>query len=212
MPFLREINPSNGITAGIWHITETSGELRSLVHLDKTEELLYASFSHELRKRHWLAYRVLLRELLAPHSSALYYDDHGKPCLTSGSHHISVSHAGDYAAAVYSEKFPVGIDIEQLKERIERVKERFMQEVELRSLSTQNRLEHLYVYWCGKEALYKLRGTPELDFRRDFHIHPFEYLCTTNQNCKATIGLNDIPQDYTLHYIKTGDYMLVVAY
>jgi phosphopantetheinyl transferase len=212
MPFIREIHLSDGIRAGIWHITEGSGELRSLVHLNESEQHLYDSFSHDLRKRHWLAYRALLQLLLAPHSSEVYYDDFGKPCLNSGSHYISVSHAGEYAAAVCSDKFPVGIDIEQLKDRIERVKERFMLPGELASISAQNRLEHLYIYWCGKEALYKLIGKPELDFRRDIHIHPFEYLCTTNRSCKATLTYNGIHQSYELFYEKTGNYMLVVAY
>lgn len=212
MPFVREINPSDGIRAGIWHITETAGELRSLVHLNEPEQILYTSFSHDLRKRHWLAYRALLGHLLAPLPSDIFYDDNGKPFLNSGSHHISVSHAGEYAVAVCSKKNSVGIDIEQLKDRVERVKERFLIVQELESLAVENRLEQLYIHWCGKEALYKMTGTPELDFRNDIHIHPFDYLCNTKQTCLATLTVNDFPEEHRLYYEKLADYMLVVAY
>jgi len=212
MPFLCDVNPSDGIGAGIWHITETAEELRTLVFLSESEQIICDSFRHDFRKRHWLAYRALLRHLLAPLPTEICYDENGKPFLVSGSHEISVSHSGEYAAAVYCKTSPVGIDIEQLKERVDRVKERFMLTIELDSIVSETRLEHLYVHWCGKEALYKLVGKPELDFRRDIHIHSFDYLCNTNRTCKATLRVNGTPQEHTLFYEKIGDYMFVIAY
>lgn len=212
MPFLQEINPSDGIRAGLWKITETAGELLANVHLSKSETILYESFRHELRKRQWLAYRALLKHLLAPLVTDLSYDLHGKPYLDSGSHYISVSHAGDYAAAVCSENKPVGIDIEQIKDRVVRVKERFLQPKELESLTQENYLEQLYVYWGGKEAVYKLHGKPDVDFRNDIYIHPFDYLCNTNRQCKATLTIPRCSTDYVLDYMETGGCMMVVAY
>ncbi|MEI7500856.1 MAG: 4'-phosphopantetheinyl transferase superfamily protein [Bacteroidota bacterium] len=212
MPFIREINPSDGIRAGIWLITETAGELHSLVQLNEPEQILYQSFKNDLRKRHWLAYRALLRQLISPFPSDISYNENGKPFLNSGSHYISVSHAGEYAAAVCCKTNPVGIDIEQIKERVERVKERFLLKKEVDSISITNRLEHLYVHWCGKEALYKLNGTPELDFRNDIHIHPFDYLCNSNHTCKATLTVDEFPQEYKLYYEKIENNMLVIAY
>lgn len=212
MPIVREINPSGEIRAGIWHVTESAGELLSLVHLDESEQIRYESFSHDLRKRHWLAYRALLRHLLFPLPPGIFYDNNGKPLLSSGSHHISVSHSGEFAAAACCEVHAVGIDIEQLKGRVERVKERFLSPSELASINQENRIEQLYIRWCGKEALYKLNGKPELDFRNDIHIHPFDYLCNTNRTCMATLRLNDTPLEYQLYYEKIEEYMLVVAY
>lgn len=212
MPLLREICPSGGIRCGIWNITETAGELLDIVHLSASENLLYGTFSHDLRKRQWLAYRALLKQMLDPGSADLGYDLNGKPFLRSGTHHISVSHAGDFAAAAISEDTNVGVDIEKLKVRVERVKDRFMLPGELDSLDPADRLEQLYVYWCGKEALYKLHGNPGLDFQNDIYIHRFDYFCNTNHICKATLTVNGCKKDYTLHYEKNGDYMIVVAY
>jgi phosphopantetheinyl transferase len=145
-------------------------------------------------------------------NAELSYDPHGKPFLDSGSHHISVSHAGEFAAVVCSDNVVVGIDIEKMKDRVERVKERFLQKIELDTLAQENRLEQLYVFWGGKEALYKLNGKPDLDFRNDIHVHPFDYLCNTNSKCRATMTVGGLKKDLTLFYCKIEDYMLVVAF
>jgi phosphopantetheinyl transferase len=212
MPILREINIAGGIRAGIWQITESAEELLTQVNLSGSEKTMYSSFHNELRKKHWLAYRSLLKQMLDPASPDLLYDQNGKPNLISGSHHISVSHAGDFAAVVCSDHLAVGIDIEQLKDRVERVKERFLGETEIESIAPACRLEQLYVYWGGKEALYKLNGRPDVDFRNDIYIHPFDYLCNTKQYTRATVTVSGVEMDYSLWWEKVGDYMLVVAY
>jgi phosphopantetheinyl transferase len=212
MPFFLEIHPAEGIHAGIWHITETSGELLSQVNLSDSERTAFDTFRHDLRKRQWLGCRALLQHLLKPFPAAVIYDRNGKPGLDSGSRHISFSHAGDYAAAVVSSNKPAGIDIEKMKDRVERVKERFLHADELAAIGHENRLEQLYLYWCGKEALYKINGNPDVDFRNDIHIHPFDYLCHTDQICGATLSINGSASDYSLFVRTVGEYMLVVAY
>lgn len=213
MPLIREISPAGGIHAGIWQITETADELLDLTRLTNPELNTYRSFRHELRKKQWLAYRTLLKQLLAPLNSAISYDQFGKPGLLSGSHHISVSHAGELAAVVYSEQYVVGIDIEKMRDRAERVKERFLQAGELESLSGESHhLEKLYVFWGGKEAIFKLHGKPDADLRNDIYIHPFDYLCNRNRYCRAALTIGNQRMDYTLFFEPVEGYMLVVAY
>jgi len=212
MPFFREIIPDSGIRTGIWRITETAEELLAMVHLNDQELNILGKFSHEMRKKQWLACRALLKHLLDPLDTNLTYDLNGKPHLNTGSHQVSISHAGEFAAVVCSENRAVGVDIEKIKDRIERVKDRFLQEKELKSVAVENRIEQLYIFWGGKEALYKLHGKPDVDFRTDIYIHPFDYLCNTNQYGSASITLNDTRQDYTLFYKKIEDYMMVVAF
>jgi len=212
MPFVREIVPAGDVRAGIWHITEPHEELLDLVRLTEAETVLYGSFRHELRKKQWLACRALVNRFLYPASPAISYDPNGKPFLISGSHHLSVSHAGDYAAAVFSRTGAVGIDIEKIGERIERVKERFLFEGEIASLCPEYRLEQLYIYWCGKEALYKLNGRADLDFRNDIRIHPIPYLCEPGLTGKATLMVDGSAKDYDLYYEKTGNYMVAIAW
>jgi 4'-phosphopantetheinyl transferase len=212
MPFFQELNPAAGVRAGIWNITEPADELLAHIHLGDAEKTRVASFRNDLRKRQWLAYRALLQHLLYPLPCAISYDLNGKPFLDSGSHHISVSHAGEFAAAVISETRFVGIDIEKMKDRIERVKERFLGTSEMESVVQEDHLRQLYIYWCGKEALYKLQGTPHVDFRNDIYIPPFDYLCHTNKQCRATMHINGRTMEYMLDYRVIGEYMVVVAF
>lgn len=210
MPVIHQFGFHESLT-GIWQITETSGQLLTRLAPDKEAMKQYRNFTHEQRKKQWLAYRLILKHLLSPSQAGIRYDIHGKPFLISGSHHISVSHAGTMAAAVCNRKFEVGIDIETIKDRLARVKERFLNRDELDHLDTKPDLELLYIHWCGKEALYKLLGTPDTDFKKDIHIHAFDYLCHSNGTFIATLDTPAGPMSCTLFYRKVQDYMLVVA-
>ena len=69
----------------------------------------------------------------------------------------------------------VGIDIEYRSDRVKRIRSRFLAPEEEQNIDTAHEEEHLLVYWCAKEALYKLAGQEEVDFREQLHISPFPY-------------------------------------
>ena len=200
------------IKAAVWHITETVEELLTFVQPDKDDMLVCQSYKNLQRKKQWLAYRALLMEILAPCKVKLFYDENGKPMLASGTHHISVSHAGDYAAAVVCMHVKVGIDIELIRPRIERVKGRFLSNAELLAISPTPSLEILYHYWCSKEALYKLHGSPGVDFINDIRVHPINYLCTPKGTGKATLVYGTKHEEHSVYYEKMGELMIAVAY
>jgi phosphopantetheinyl transferase len=208
---IREQSPEPGLRLGIWHITEPAGELLAMLDLSEEEARQCAAISHDLRKRQWLACRVILRKLTEPGSPAVVLAESGKPFLRSGLFHISLSHSGEYAAAACSSIGPVGIDIERMKGRVERVKERFLTAEELAWIGTEHRLEKLHLCWCAKEALYKVYGEPELDFRNDIRIHSFDYLCNMNGECTATLNRDGSQEQFLLNYESLEDYMIAVA-
>ena len=212
MPLLREICPSPGIRAGIWHITETPDELFSGLTPGKAEVALYHTFRNEQRKRHWLGARAALSALLSPLPSALETDANGKPFLPSRTHHVSLSHAGDYAVAVIRHDGLVGIDIEKISPRIDRVKDRFLLPDELNALEQENRLEQLSLYWGAKEALYKLRGNPGVDLRNDLYVGRFDYLCKSVQTGHARLREDGCWRDYTIWWEEWNGYMIVIAW
>ena len=51
-----------------------------------------------------------------------------------------------------------GIDIEYRSDRVKRIRSRFLAPEEEQNIDTAHEEEHLLVYWCAKEALYKLAG------------------------------------------------------
>lgn len=97
----------------------------------------------------------------------------GKPIAANSSLHISLSHSKWWGAAAVSETKLVGIDIETLEERIERIAHKFLQPDELAAIADK-RIETLTLYWSAKESLYKLYSEKQLDFASQLLIAPFE--------------------------------------
>ncbi len=211
MPFLREIHPAKGIRAGLWNITETPEDLLSGLRLDVEETARFANIRNLHRQRHWLACRAALARLTDP-PPVMKYSPHGKPYLAGNGVEISLSHAGDFAAAAIRDDGPVGIDIEKITARIEKVRERFLQPGELDRIAAEHRLEQLYVYWGAKEALYKLYGEPGIDLQNDIYIHPFDYLCHTIQFGKAAVNASGTRSEHIIRWEESEGYMLVMAW
>lgn len=207
--FNKEIDSQTRL--GLWKIDEAKEALKEHVELDPAEEDQYASFKSEVRKKQWLSYRILLKEMLSPDPPFLEYDANGKPRLRNSGLFLSISHSGDYSAVITSKTCPVGIDIERLKDRIYRIKDKFLTVEEDQKIGETNRLEKLYVAWGAKEALYKIYGRPEVDFQRDIFIESFDYLCGGKGQCKARMNTPEGLEKYTIFYERISDYMLVYA-
>ncbi len=211
MPLLLNEIISGTICLGIWKIEESSDCLRSMLSLNDKEEIYIQSVRNEQRKKHWLGYRVLLREIMKDQDPEIVYDSHGKPYLKNDPRFLSVSHSGDLAAVIISQKSPAGIDIEQIRDRIERVTEKFLSEKEISSVGIENRLEKLYVCWGAKEAMYKVCGKPDVNFIHDMEIAPFNYLCIGRGSAKAEMKTPGGKLHFGITYRKINNYMLTYA-
>lgn len=104
-----------------------------------------------------------LVSLLAP-GCTVGHRRNGAPFLegnNAGNLHISISHSRTQAAVAISPR-PVGIDIEDYREQLQRVKKRFLSADELVVYENDNEL--LLKAWCAKEAIYKLVQIDGLPF------------------------------------------------
>lgn len=155
---------------GVWEIGETVEELYSQVKLSDHEESIFHSFSTESRIKQWLAYRRLIREIISPQEYPVHYDDAGKPYLAGSNWHISVTHTGEFAGVIISKEHKVGIDMERIRPRIDKIKEKFLSEEELSRIPHDQWLEQITLAWCAKETLYKLYGYRNLDFRKNIRV------------------------------------------
>jgi phosphopantetheinyl transferase len=196
---------------GVWRIDETKEALRAEVDLNSAEEVQYESFKSEQRKKQWLSYRILLKIMLSPEPLFLEYDAYGKPRLRNSGLFLSISHSGDYSAVITSKTYPVGIDIERLKDRIHRIREKFLTVEEDQKIGEISRLEKLHIAWGAKEALYKSYGKPEVDFQRDIFIDSFDYLCCGKGQCSARMNTPEGPEKFNVFYERISGYMLVYA-
>ena len=211
MPLLKieQINASTQL--GIWKIEETADELRTRARLTPEEADLYITFKNETRRKQWLSYRILLNEMLPAGVPLLVYNEFGKPALKECNLFLSISHSGEYAVTIISKTDPVGIDIERIADRIERIKCRFLVPEEEQQITETNRLEKLYIYWGAKESLYKIYGRPEVELQRDIFIDPFDYLCSGKGQCSGRMKTPEGEESYTVFYESIAGYMLVYA-
>jgi 4'-phosphopantetheinyl transferase len=191
----------------LWRIEEDADTLYRQLQLNEQEEAYVELLANGKRHLHWLGTRVLLRTML---DTSEYIDckidSHGKPYLVNLPYHISLSHSYDYAAVMISKSRPVGIDIEQIKQKVERIAPKFLRPQELNAIDALHKIEQLYVCWCAKEAVYKCYGQKEVSFLDNIALQPFDYAAEGSLNARLHKG--EIDLNYQVDYLQYEDYML----
>ncbi|MFW5706280.1 MAG: 4'-phosphopantetheinyl transferase family protein [Bacteroidota bacterium] len=195
---------------GIWEIKESVDELYGQLSLSPEEEQVFSSLKTPTRKQHWLSYRMILPYLVREHElSAISYDEYGKPYLNNGVRHISVSHSGKYSALIASPVHSVGVDIERIDPKIERISHKFLTEQEMSEVGRDLSREALYVMWAAKETLYKLHGRRDILFKDHIYIAPFSP--QKEGLVYGTIKADDGEKMYSVQYHLFEDYVLSYA-
>ena len=174
MPLILKREVAEGTLLGIWKIGEDAPWFRSQLMLSEEEIKLIDGLHHPQRKLHWLSSRVLLRTLMQTDQFIhLESDATGKPVIRNFPVHLSISHSADLSALLISIRHEVGIDIEEIEDKIFRIQHKFATKEELESLGAEISAEQLYVIWCAKEAMYKLYGQKQLNFKEHMSVLPF---------------------------------------
>lgn len=168
MPIVVNTPISSDSKLGIWKLTEPLVELEAIFPLLKHEEVQYQQFKNDKRKREWIVTRILLTELLQKRV-LITYSKYGKPFLDNSTQNISVSHSKNHVAIILSENFEVGIDIEHIADRVQKVKHKFLQKQELNWCTN---IDLMTLCWSAKEAVFKIHEK-ELDFH-DILIEEFD--------------------------------------
>ena len=208
MPLVHSENITKDCRLLVWQLTETEEELlKKLPSSADIDELL--TISHAQKKREWMAGRIVLAQIVAESGEEFKgtrKDEHGKPFLVDSRHHISITHTLDYVAAVLHPTLPVGIDMEKKNDKLIRTARKYLNESEL--IEAQDSLSTLCIYWCGKEALYKLNGRNKVSFKDHIGIECF------NEDSKVLKGtLRDSGREVkaSLHLRWFGAYCLIIA-
>lgn len=176
--------------------------------ISEQEEL--ATISHPAQRVEWLACRVAIRQLLEEQGATylgLQKDEFGKPFLIDLPWHISLSHTSGWAAAILHKSRPVGIDIEPIREQFRRVVPRVLSADEI--VHAANDPNRLAIYWCAKEALYKLYGKRQLTFREHLHVEPF---ADDAEKLVGHVRLPNHEEQLEIRCFRTGPGLLAVAF
>jgi phosphopantetheinyl transferase len=158
---------------GIWKIEESESFFLETVPLQK-------EITHPHKRLQHLAGRYLLRYLFPDFPYALIrIADTRKPFLENEAYHFSISHCGDFAAAIVSSDKRVGVDVEIFSDKIERVKEKFINRVEQDTIihfAPDNHFnKYLTMMWSCKESIFKWYGSGQLDFKKHMQMQTIHF-------------------------------------
>ena len=159
----------------VWRVSvdRSPDELdRLATTLDEDELARAQRFRFEMDRRHFIARRGILREILAAYlnrrAAELRYrlGSHGKPLLEEDSSpavRFNLSHSADLALVAVARGCDVGVDVERVvPERADRkVARRFFAEGEIEALERlddHDFVEAFFRCWTRKEAYIKARG------------------------------------------------------
>ncbi len=154
---------------GLWQITEEEPDLSYASFETCPDEII-----HPQKRLEYLAGRALMKaltEAIGLTYEGVRKDEFGKPFLKSYPHQISLSHSYPYVAAQVDRNRSVGIDVEQIKEKLRQVGPRILSAREL--ADADDSLVKLCIYWCAKEALYKIHGKRNVLFGDHLLVEPF---------------------------------------
>lgn len=195
MPLILSKNPNPNIAIYVWKLTEKLEELQPLLTLNESEKRYLAKVSNNKRKREWIVVRVLLRQIFKKKIN-IAYTKHGKPYLSDISEkNISISHSKNYVAIILSNNtVKIGIDIESIAERIEKIVHKFLTPSEVSWADSQ---EIMTICWGAKEAIFKIYETA-LDFH-DILIKPFSL---ADLFLEATVTKNSQQQIFKVFFEK----------
>lgn len=198
--FKKEI--SQTAVLGIWKTDETMDELMSL-SADNTDLPSICALKSQSRIIEKLATWLLLTEL-AGEQKQIQYLASGKPYLADNSFHLSISHTKGYVAILLDKQNRVGVDIEQVSNRIKKVSSRIVSQHEY--ISPLHEQEHLLLHWSAKETLFKVLDENGVDFIEHLYIKPF----TPGKEgyFEAEEMRTSKRQRFIIHYLSTPDFVL----
>lgn len=204
MPLFKTIAIPDG-QIGIWQLTETAAGLLPFFSAEELADPTFRQYTHEKRKVEWLAIRLVLKRMIGPDFS-ISYSGTGKPILHHRAYkHLSISHSRDFAAVMIHEYLDVGLDIESMNRNYLPVEKRYLSETELTEVNRNTQLHCLY--WCAKEAIFKLVPENGIEFRDQIHISSFDPRHANEFTALFTSGTEQ--RHYRLHFQTFDDHGLV---
>jgi phosphopantetheinyl transferase len=189
--------------------------LLSQVVLKEKTQLRFNGMKSELHQRAFLSVRMLLKEV-GYTDFDLQYDESGKPHLNPNNCHtepveVSISHSHNFSTLIISNQ-KVGIDIEMQRDKIIRIADKFVNNIEslrLGDTNTPDYIKKLTVKWGAKEAVFKIRNEPGISFKDHIWVNSFEI---RDQKTIATLEMENVKQQFFIYFEEFEGFTLVYAF
>ena len=206
MPLHKEVIIKDAAVLYLWKITEDIEWFKGAVKLNLASQKRVNSMKSESHQKGFLAVRMLLQHL-GYYDFDLEYDANGKPHLKD-TKCISISHSHEFSAIAVSSN-PIGIDLEQMKEKTLKIASRFMDVSHLDNLSEAEKIKKATVIWGIKESVFKIKSKEGISFLN--HIFENEF----NLEDKKTIAqlrFNSEIENFKIVFNSVEDYIYVCAF
>jgi 4'-phosphopantetheinyl transferase len=149
MPIAKITSLGENSCWALWKIEEQEEDLSYQAMESCPEDVISSQ-----KRLEYLAGRALMKSMMEQlgHSYVgMRKDEAGKPFLKNSDYQVSLSHSYPYAAAQVHYSHPVGIDLEQPKEKLLRIASRVLSPSEEKDAG--DHVTKHCIYWCAKEAL-----------------------------------------------------------
>lgn len=193
MPLLRIDDIDGQARLGIWHMTETVGEMPKPSRADLSDT--YA----ERRLLEKLTIYALLHAMTGKNDLVIRHEPSDKPELNG--YEISISHTRGWAALMLSSSTPVAVDIEYYADRVSKVADRF-----IRPDEDGSTLNHQLINWSAKETTYKFFSEEDLLYE-EMRLRPFSPMDAG----KVIVDDLKYPKTLEISYLLNSDYVLTWA-
>jgi 4'-phosphopantetheinyl transferase EntD len=181
MPLFYQQNINEETRLAVWKIEEPAMFFESRVPIKK-------DVSHPHKRLQHLAGRFLLPSLFNDFPlEEIIIADTRKPFLKNEKYHFSISHSSDFAAAIVSKNQRVGVDVEVIVTKIEKIRHKFMSDAEYELAKNawglhdqlENREDKEFalqtLIWSAKESIYKWYGDGLVDFKEHMILCDFPH-------------------------------------
>jgi len=180
----------------IYKITEENFD-ENLGYLPKARQEHVLKFKDRNRQKQSLVATLLLEECLKELGALDLYndvieDENGQWIIKDSDIHFSISHCNE-TVLVAAARFPIGCDIELVKEAKMDIAKRFFSENEVKQIETSDRPELVfYAYWTIKESYLKLTGKGLLGSIEDVEVDDSLTMIKNHPELKVeSVFLND---------------------
>jgi 4'-phosphopantetheinyl transferase len=147
----------------------------------------------------------LLKKMLVSEQVEVMYNEFRQPFLKGRNEHISISHSHQWLAISIHQTDETGVDVEMIREKVINIKHKFCCDEELEF--AQNDIDKLTLLWTCKEAIYKVHGKKELEFK---NIKIDEFVVNAQGELTGCIHFDSHVRTYKLMYRKFDGYFLAL--
>ncbi len=157
----------------LWHADEESDWFKEQLDLVPGLWVEYDSLVNDSIRYRWLASRFAVQQVSQQSPLDVIKDQSGRPYLGVERKPLSLSHCEGYVAAIHAD-VSVGIDVERISSRVQKIKNYFMRDEELDLLGIDN--ESLILAWSAKESIYKWLGEKHLGYKSQLCIRSIDFV------------------------------------